>query len=201
MQKLDKIPNIGWLFKAKKSLKAKGAQMKNKRTLLKSMACMAIALAMPAYAQELESVSEARDWTVFVDPSNPQHCYIATSPSSSRAVRNGEEVDVNRGTVRLFVGIKNGATEPSFRAGYPLAGDAAVAVKIGSTEFSYLTNPNANAEYAWPQPQNDSAIINAMKAGSTVEVTARSQRGTTTVDNFSLSGFTAAYNAAAERCR
>lgn len=164
-------------------------------------AIAAMAVALPLSAQQLQSVSSSKDWTVFVDQNNSKHCYVASAPSSKKAVRDGKVVEVNRGDIRLYVGVKNGATEPSFMAGYPLANDKAVGVKIGGKTWSYLTNPSSNAEFAWPQPQNDSEIINAMKAGVDVEVTAQSQRGTTTVDNFSLSGFTKAFNAAVERCK
>ncbi len=172
------------------------------RKICQSVGVLAFAAALPLSAQQLQSVSEAKDWTVFVNQSNAKHCYVVSAPTSSRALdADGSEKEVNRGDIRLYVGIKNGATEPSFMAGYPLANDKAVAVKIGGQNFSYLTNPSANAEFAWPQPQNDSAIIGAMKAGAEVEVVGKSKRGTTTVDKFSLSGFTAAYNAAVEHCK
>ncbi len=161
----------------------------------------AVALSAPLYAQQMQSVETSKDWTVYVDQNNAKNCYVATQPKSSKALRNGETVSVNRGDIRLYVGIKSGATEPSFLAGYPLSPEKAVEVKIGSNSFAYATNPSADAQFAWPQPKYDGDIINAMKAGSDVVVTGMSQRGTVTVDNFSLSGFTAAYNAAVAKCK
>ncbi len=162
-----------------------------------------IAMAAPLMAQELQSVSEAKDWTVYVDQNNAKHCYVASAPKASTASRGGQDVtsSVSRGPVQLYVGIKNGATEPSFKSGYPLAADRAVEVQIGGATYNYLTNPNVDPGYAWPQPKNDQEIINSMKAGTDVQITAVSSKGTTTVDRFSLSGFTAAYNAAVERCK
>ncbi len=176
--------------------------MKFKKNILKSLGVtMGVAFALPLLSQQLQSVSTSKDWTVFVDQNQSKHCYVVSAPSATKAIRGGQTVEVNRGDIRLFVGVKNGATEPSFKAGYPLASDKAVGVKIGGKTWSYLTNPSADAEFAWPQPQNDADIINAMKAGADVEVTGQSQRGTTTVDKFSLSGFTAAFNSAVERCK
>ncbi len=164
-------------------------------------AVMMISTVGSLQAQELQSVQESKDWTVFVDKNNSKYCYVISSPTSQRALRDGKEVQVDRGESYLYMGIKNGAPEPSFKAGYPLAGDKAVSVKIGSSDFSYVTNPSADAQFAWPQPKFDSDIVAAMKAGAEVEITGQSQRGTTTIDKYSLSGFTAAYNAAVERCK
>ena len=44
-------------------------------------------------------------------------------------------------------------------------------------------------------------MVASMRRGSTAVVTGVSSRGTTTVDNFSLSGFTAAVNEAESRCK
>ncbi len=162
-----------------------------------------IAMAMPAMAQDLQSVSQSKDWTVYVDQTNPKHCYVASAPTATKATRGGQDVtsSVSRGPIQLYVCIKNGATEPSFKSGYPLAADRAVDVQIGGSSYNYLTNPNVDSGYSWPQPKFDQEIINSMKAGTEVQVTAVSSKGTTTIDKFSLSGFTAAYNASEERCK
>ncbi len=173
--------------------------MKNiiKRT---AISAMALCVAGAALAQSLTPIGAAVDWTVFQDPSNSKYCYIVSSPTNSKAMKDGAEVSVNRGDIRLYIGIKNGATEPSFLAGYPLANDKAVEAKIGGQVFNYFTNSSANAEYAWPSPNSDAQLISSMKKGSNVIVTGLSQRGTQTIDTFSLSGFTAAYNKAVETC-
>lgn len=162
---------------------------------------VAFAVAAVAGAQELQSVQESKDWTVFQDKNNAKYCYVISSPSVMRATRDGKEVQADRGDVYLYIGIKNGATEPAYRAGYPLASDRAVNLNINGTDYKYYTNPSADPQFAWPQPSTDNTIINAMKAGVDLEVTAQSQRGTTTIDKFSLSGFTAAYDAARELCK
>ena len=172
--------------------------MMNKKTIAATLGALAITVA--ASAQQLSAEGAAKDWTVFQDPSNSKHCYVVSAPTSSKAFRDGGEVSVNRGDIRLYVGIKNGATEPSFLAGYPLDPQKAVEVKIGGQVFNYFTNPNANPEFAWPKPDVDSTLIGAMKNGVNMEITGLSARGTKTVDTFSLSGFTAAYNKAAEVC-
>ena len=56
-------------------------------------------------------------------------------------------------------------------------------------------------QWAWAgSPDDDAKIMAAMKAGSSAVATARSGRGTQTVDTFSLSGISAALDEAAKRC-
>ena len=70
-------------------------------------------------------------------------------------------------------------------------------VNISGTEFELFTE----GEWAWPAtPAEDAKLITAMKRGADAVVTARSSRGTTTKDTFSLLGFTAAVEDAEKRC-
>ncbi len=56
-------------------------------------------------------------------------------------------------------------------------------------------------EWAWPaSTAEDDEIIAAMRGGADAVLTARSSRGTTTKDTFSLMGFTAALEEAQSRC-
>ena len=57
-------------------------------------------------------------------------------------------------------------------------------------------------ENAWNyDTKADRSMIKAMKAGSRMVVKGRSQRGTQTTDTYSLSGFTAAFNAISNACK
>ena len=48
--------------------------------------------------------------------------------------------------------------------------------------------------------EEDRKLVSAMKSGSTMVVVGNSSRGTKTTDTYSLSGFTAAYNAISKAC-
>ena len=48
--------------------------------------------------------------------------------------------------------------------------------------------------------KDDSIIINAMKAGKSMKVVGYSQRGTETIDTYSLIGFTKAYDSLKQDC-
>ncbi len=160
-------------------------------------------LAMGAQAQELEMVEAVTDWSVYVDQ-DPKVCFIVSKPTTSEARRNGQAVTVSRSEIRFHISVIPGqgiAGEPSFLAGYPLKPDGAVKLEIGNVNFAMFPDASVHAEYAWPNPTDDANLIAAMKRGSDAVITGISKRGTTTIDTFSLRGFTAAVDKAEELCK
>lgn len=170
-----------------------------------ALCCAALASTAPAVSAQsgVEQVGSHNDWSVFVSAS-PKECYIVSQPKSTTARRDGRDVEVNRGDIRLFVrfnpadGVNN---EVSFSGGYPFREGEAVRVAIGSETYDLNPGKGSSGEWAWPQPEDDARMVASMRRGSTATVTGVSARGTTTVDTFSLSGFTAAVNEAESRCR
>ncbi|MBL4807051.1 MAG: hypothetical protein JKY31_07145 [Rhodobacteraceae bacterium] len=164
-----------------------------------------VALVMPTLtiAQEIEMVDSATDWSVYVTES-PKECFIISKPTQSSARRDGNAVDVRRGDIRFYITIIPGEqiiSEPSFLAGYPLRQDAPVEFRVGDTTMSLYPNGEIDREYAWPRPDDDGALIAAMRGGSEAIVVGLSTRGTETTDTFSLIGFTAAIEKALELCQ
>lgn len=164
----------------------------------------AAAAAAPAFSQTAaERVAAHNAWGVFL-AGDPQECYIVSEPTSSTARRDGQPVEVNRGDIRLFVRFnpaENVSNEVSFTGGYPLSATTPVRVEVGSEGFDLAAGQGDANGWAWPRPEDDDAMVAAMRRGSTATVTGVSTRGTTTIDSFSLSGFTAAVNDAESRCR
>lgn len=149
-----------------------------------------------------ESVAVKRDWSIFKQgAAADRQCWIATLPVSTRALRGGKPVSVNRGPVFLMVAIRPGAqvkNEVSMIAGYPFRSGSSVELKIGTDKFELFTN----GEGAWTDSaDSDDRLVAAMRRGSTAEISGVSTRGTTTVDQFSLSGFTAALDEARALCQ
>ena len=59
-----------------------------------------------------------------------------------------------------------------------------------------------DGEWAWPgSAEDDASVLAAMKNGTSAVLTAKSGKGTKTVDTFSLRGFTAAMEDAEKRCQ
>ena len=169
--------------------------------------CLAIsgagAGAGEAFAQAAERVAAHTDWSVFVAAA-PKECYIVSPPTKSAATRDGKPADVQRGDIRLFVAFRPGenvSNEVSFTGGYPFDPGSTVALDIGGTKFNLGPGQGDAGEWAWTDPSDDSRAVAAMRRGSTATLTGTSSRGTTTVDTFSLSGFTAAVEDAEARCR
>jgi len=166
--------------------------------------CAAFAAAAPAMAQApSEPVAVHSDWAVYVAGS-PKECYVMTAPKNSDARRGGASVQVDRGQIRLFVTFRpadNVANEVSFSSGYPLA-EGAVKMQVGADTFNLSPGSGEANDWAWPaSPADDARLVAALRRGADAKVTGVSTRGTTTIDTFSLIGFTAAVTDAEERCR
>ncbi|RME65168.1 MAG: hypothetical protein D6782_06790, partial [Alphaproteobacteria bacterium] len=81
--------------------------------------------------------------------------------------------------------------------GYPYKAASKVTVTIDGNSFDLFTQD----QDAWAHDaQEDQRLVAAMKAGIKMTAKGLSSRGTTTWDDFSLSGFTAAYNAISKAC-
>lgn len=172
------------------------------RTL--ALAATLMALSVPAYAQSDTAVEAFSDWSVF-NPSDPRECYIVSPPTSSVAQRDGQTVSVNRGEIRLFVTIRPSEgvnKEISFTGGYPFRDGSTISVEISGQSYNLSPGSGESQSWAWPpSPERDAELVAAMRRGATAKITGISSRGTTTVDDFSLLGFTAALEKAEELCQ
>ena len=155
-----------------------------------------------AMAQTQKRVDAKKDWSIFQAGTEAQRlCWIVSQPTQKAAFRNGKAVSVNRGDIFLMVAIRPGdgvQNEVSFLSGYPFKNGSEVKASVGNDDFTMFTE----GETAWaPSAQDDSALVAAFRKGSNAKFEGTSTRGTKTVDTFSLSGFTAALEAAAELCK
>lgn len=166
--------------------------------------CTALTVAVLANAAVAQDTTDNRvaastDWSVFQE-TDPVECFSVSAPRDSTATRNGEAVEANRSEIQLFVLFRPTASvagQVAFTGGYPFASGSTVTLDVGGTAFDLFTE----GEWAWPAtPEDDAAIVAAMKRGSDAVVTGQSGRGTITKDTFSLSGFTAAVDEAQSRC-
>jgi hypothetical protein len=166
----------------------------------RTLAVAAITLAgVAARAQESTNrVATMTDWNVFTEES-PKECWGDSKPKETVNTRDGQPVSVRRGDILLFVTFRPGKPgEISFTGGYPFAGGSTVDVAIDGQSYQLFTD----GEWAWPgSADEDAKLLAAMKAGTTATLTARSGKGTQTVDTFSLRGFTAAMEDAEKRCQ
>ena len=174
--------------------------------ILRGLAGISLAListAALAQDQSTNRVAAKTDWSVFVE-SDPTSCWSVSSPKETVNTRDGRVVAVRRSDILLFVSYipSQGAKgQISFTGGYPFAPGSQVKLEISGQTFQLFTDTATNKEMAWaPSDADDAKIVTAMKRGSEAVLTAKSAKGTTTKDTFSLLGFTAALGEAANRC-
>ena len=146
------------------------------------------------------SVSTFKDWTVHVEK-NPTECWAVSAPTKILNTRSGRKVAVKRGEIQLIVFYRPGeevSGQIVFTGGYPFSDSAPLSLNVDGKKFEL---PLVDKIWAWAASREDDIkIIKAMKRGAKAEITGKSTRGTTTVDTFSLSGFTAAIEDANKRC-
>ncbi|OSQ31723.1 invasion associated locus B family protein [Thalassospira sp. MCCC 1A03138] len=121
-------------------------------------------------------------------------CYIGSQPTSAKGdyTQRGKiyVMVTHRPALKLF-------NEVSFITGYTYEKDSDVDLRIDSKSFKLFTYEDS----AWAvNGEEDRKLVSAMKSGSTMVVVGNSSRGTKTTDTYSLSGFTAAYNAISKAC-
>jgi len=166
---------------------------------LSTLALMVSASVVSAQDTSSNRVAANTDWSVFVE-NDPTECWAVSAPKETVNSRDGQVVSVRRGEVLLFVFYRPGAGvqgQVTFTGGYPFASGSTAELAIGGTTFELFTE----GEWAWPAtPEADAQIVAAMKRGAEATVSARSGRGTVTRDTFSLLGFTAGVEEAANRC-
>lgn len=175
--------------------------------MMRVLRCAALGLAVAglphAAAQAQEStnkVATKTDWSVFTE-SDPKECWGVSSPRETVNTKDGKPTTVRRGDILLFVTFRpeaGASGETSFTGGYPFAPGSTVRLTVGDSNFELMVD----GEWAWPATrEEDATILAAMKGGTTAVLSARSARGTQTVDTFSLLGFTAAMEEAEKRCK
>ena len=150
-------------------------------------------------------VDAKKDWSIFEATNDGgKVCWIVSQPTKKVARRDGKVVEVSRGDIFLMVAVRkadNVKNEVSFLSGYPFEKGSKVSVVISSSRGKDTFTLFTDGENAWTSsPQEDDKLTAALRGGRDAEVTGVSQRGTTTIDTFSLSGFTAAIKEAQTRC-
>lgn len=156
-----------------------------------------MALAPVAQAQQATELGTFNAWTAWqaTDASGVM-CYISATPQKT------EPAGANRDPIHFMIihrkgmGTKN---EVQTIIGYPFnATNAGASSTIDGKAYPMVTEGSA----AWLASTGDEAgFVSAFKAGSQLVVRGTSQRGTNTVDTYSLSGATAAMNAIDTACK
>lgn len=159
---------------------------------LASNVAMAVALPQVASAQTPTVIKQHNAWGAYTynDARAGKICYVLSIPTVK------EPTDRNHGDVFFLVSQKpdgSAGFEPQVEVGYPLKEDVNVTVTVDGKSFQLFAKGNN----AWVRDvSQEPALVDAMRAGSTMKVSGESSRGTKTSYTYSLSGVTAALNEA-----
>ena len=149
-----------------------------------------------AAAQTPELLGQDKDWGAYVVEKDGGKTCFALSMPKSQAPKN-----VNRDQPYFYVTFRPKdkiRNQISVIIGYPFENGSSATVEIGSTRFTLFTKDNK----AWIDDlSQQDKLVAAMKAGSSMTVRGRSQRGTNTTDSYSLSGITASLGRIASSCK
>jgi hypothetical protein len=147
-------------------------------------------------AQEPTLLGEFGDWAAYTYTSGQgKVCYAVSIPKTS------EPTGLNRDPVFFLIshfpkqGVRN---EISTIIGYPFRKESTAQLTIGDRTFDLFTSGDG----AWADSAaKDREIVDALKKGSDMDLHGTSWRGTSTKDNYSLQGVSAAVEKIDETCK
>lgn len=144
--------------------------------------------ALPAAADPANLLGVFGNWTAYSSGSGSSlTCFATSRPRATRPA------GAKRGDIYLMVSDWPGRkvkAEPQIVYGYPAREGGAAALGIGPDKFTFFMRNNGKEGSGWLQALNDnSRLITDMQGGVSAVASGISQRGTKTVDTYSLSGF------------
>ena len=148
-----------------------------------------------AIAEEVKKIGKFKDWETMVIKNNSKFvCFAQSKPVLQSPKTYKREA-------RLFVSFRPEdkiSDEVSITSGYDFNSQNAILATSGKSKFEFDLPQN---KFAWiSSGKTEQKIIKRMKKASRLMITAYKQSGTQTTDDYSLMGFTKAYNAAKKSC-
>ena len=146
-------------------------------------------------AEELKKIGKFKDWeTLVLNKDNKITCFAQTKPVLQSPKANKREA-------RLFVSFRPNdkvADEISTTSGYEFNSQNSILATSGKKKYKFDI---AQDSFAWISSNKvEKKMINSMKKGSRIMITAYNKSGSQTIDHYSLLGFTKAYNTAKKSC-
>ena len=145
-----------------------------------------------------KQLKESGQWVAFKYGQNKDKvCYVSSIPIKMTGKYK------KRGQSYIMISHRPSDKPPTLnvfehRAGYTYKRGSEVTVEIGSQKFRLYTN----ADSAWAKDsKTDENLVRSMIKGNKLVLRGTSNRGTKTVDTYSLSGFTATFRASAKACK
>jgi hypothetical protein len=146
-------------------------------------------------AEEIKKISKHKDWEVMIlteDTGNV--CFAQSSPilQSPKSYKRDAKLFITfRPTDKII-------DEVSVTAGYEFNKNNSVTATSGKNKFKFDIKEQG---FAWiADSKIEFRMVSRMKKGSRIMITGYNQKGSQTIDHYSLLGFTKAYNATKKAC-
>ena len=148
-----------------------------------------------ANSQEIKKIGKFKDWeTVIIVEQTGKVCFAQSVPVLQSPKSNLREA-------RMFVSFRPGekvSNEISITGGYKFNNKNSITATSGKSKYKFDI---AQEGFAWIADNKlENKMIKTMKRGSRIMITGYNQKGSQTIDHYSLLGFTKAYNAAKTSC-
>ena len=146
-------------------------------------------------AQEVKKIGKYKDWeAMVVSEASGKVCFAQSSPILQAPKSNKRDA-------KLFVTFRPNesiANEVSVTPGYEFNKSNSVTAVSGKSKFKFDIKEQG---FAWIADNKvEIKMIKQMRKGSRLMVTGYNQKGSQTIDHYSLLGFTKAYNSSKKAC-
>jgi hypothetical protein len=146
-------------------------------------------------AEEVKKIGKFKDWETMIIKNNSKLVCFAQSKPVLQSPKSYKR------EARLFVSFRPNekiANEISITAGYEFNNENSITAKSGKFKYKFDI---AQENFAWlADSKMEKKMINTMKKGSRIMISGHNQKGSQTIDHYSLLGFTKAYNTAKKSC-
>ena len=148
-------------------------------------------------AEEVKKMGTHKDWETYVINSETGTVCFAQSKPVLQSPKNSAR------EARLFISFRPGekiSNEISVTGGYEFNNKNMVIATSGKNKYKFDLIQEG---FAWMSDKDnklEKKMIKTMKKGSRIMITGHTQNGSSTIDHYSLLGFTKAYNATKANC-
>ena len=148
-----------------------------------------------ASAEEVKKMGKHKDWETYVVKNDTGKVCFAQSKPVLQAPKT------NLRDARLFISFRPGekiTNEISITSGYEFNTKNSIIAMSGKNKYKFDI---VQEGFAWmTSNKQEKKMIRTMKKGSRIMVTGYNQKGSQTIDHYSLLGFTKAYSSAKKNC-
>ena len=144
---------------------------------------------------EVKKMGTHKDWETYIVKSNSgKVCFAQSKPVLQSPKKNIRDA-------RLFISFRpaeNITNEISITSGYEYNNKNSISAVSGKNKYKFDI---VQESFAWMTSNKlEKKMIKTMQKGSRIMVTGYNQKGSQTIDHYSLLGFTKAYKATKANC-